>query len=161
MGEKMKREIFIIIIWCLLFLNLGFGFSVSSIIANIDQNIMQYEVETIVFKIPNRFNVHYLRDTNIGNGGVRGHFFVLNNDKKAYLNMIFYNIEIPGQAEFDLVCENISISVMNPFNETTYYCNIKGEGMLFSNRWIGSVLLLLPDYYDYSIIEITIFGNYE
>jgi hypothetical protein len=75
--------------------------------------------------------------------------------------MIFFKYVPPGFVAFDLVCEKIKISVKNPFNETTYKCFIEGEDTLFSNNWMGSVLLNLPDYYDYSIIEITIYGNYE
>jgi hypothetical protein len=118
-------------------------------------------VEMEEIEIKNKINIKYYRDKIIGNGAVRGHFFILNNEKKAMLTMIFFKYVPPGYAAFDLVCEKITIMVKNPLNEITYKFTLEGEGMLFSNNWIGSTTLLLPDYYDYSIIEILIYGNYE
>lgn len=118
-------------------------------------------VEKEEIEIQNKINIKYYRDKNIGNGAVRGYFFIINNEKKALLSMVFFKYVPPGYAAFDLVCEKITIMVKNPLNENTYKCTLEGEGMLFSNNWIGSTTLLLPDYYDYSVIEISIYGNYE
>lgn len=118
-------------------------------------------VETEKIEIQNKINIKYHRDKSIGNGAVRGHFFIINNEKKAMLTMIFFKYVPPGYVAFDLVCEKITIMVKNPLNEKTYKCTLEGEGMLFSNNWIGSTTLLLADHYDYSTIEISIYGNYE
>ena len=118
-------------------------------------------VETEEIQIQNKINIKYYRDKSIGNGAVRGHFFIINNEKKAILTMIFFKYVPPGYTAFDLVCEKLTIKVNNPLNETIYKCILEGEGMLFSNNWIGSTTLLLADYYDYSMIEISIYGNYE
>jgi hypothetical protein len=118
-------------------------------------------VESEEMEIQNKINIKYYRDKSIGNGAVRGHFFIINNAKKAVLTMVFFKYVPPGYAAFDLVCEKITIIVKNPLNEITYKCTLEGEGMLFSNNWIGSTTLYLPDYYDYSMIEILIYGNYE
>jgi hypothetical protein len=118
-------------------------------------------VEKEEIEIQNKINIKYYRDKSIGNGAVRGHFFIINNEKKALLTMVFFKYVPPGYTAFDLVCEKITIMVKNPLDEITYKCTLEGEGMLFSNNWIGSVTLLLPDYYDYSTIEILIYGNYE
>ena len=118
-------------------------------------------VEKEEIEIQNKINIKYYRDKSIGNGAVRGHFFIVNNEKKALLIMVFFKYVPPGYVAFDLVCEKLTIMVKNPLNEATYKCTIEGEGMLFSNNWIGSVSLLLPDHYDYSMLEIFIYGNYE
>lgn len=118
-------------------------------------------VETEEIEIQNKINIKYHRDKSIGNGAVRGHFFIINNEKKAMLTMVFFKYVPPGNVAFDLVCEKITIMVKNPLNEKTYKCTHEGEGMLFSNNWIGSTTLLLADHYDYSTIEISIYGNYE
>ena len=118
-------------------------------------------VEMEDIEIINKMSIKYYRDKSIGNGAVRGHFLIVNNEKKAMITMVFFKYVPPGYAAFDLVCEKITIIVKNPLNEITYKCTLSGEGMLFSNNWIGSTTLLLPDYYDYSMIEILIYGNYE
>jgi len=118
-------------------------------------------VEMEEIEIQNKINIKYNRDKTIGNGVVKGHFFIINNDKKALLTMVFFKYVPPGYAAFDLICEKLTIMVKNPLNETIYKCTLEGEGMLFSNNWIGSTTLLLPDHYDYSMINILIYGNYE
>jgi hypothetical protein len=118
-------------------------------------------VEKEEIEIQNKINIKYYRDESIGNGAVRGHFFILNNVKKALLTMVFFKYVPPGYVAFDLICERITIMVKNPLDEITYKFTLEGEGMLFCNNWIGSTTLLLPDYYDYSIIELLIYGNYE
>jgi hypothetical protein len=117
------------------------------------------EIEEI--EIQNKINIKYYRDKKIGNGAVRGHFLIINNDKKALIKMIFFKYVPPGYNAFDLICEKLTIMVKNPLNETIYQCTIEGKGMLFSNNWIGSTTMFLPDHYDYSIIKILIYGNYE
>jgi hypothetical protein len=117
------------------------------------------EIEEI--KIQNKINIKYYRDKNIGQGVVRGHFFIINNAKKALIAMVFFKYVPPGYVAFDLVCTNISINVKNPLDEITHKYRFSGDDILFSNNWIGSTTLLLPDYYDYSILEIIIYGNYE
>jgi hypothetical protein len=140
----------IIALFLLLILNHNIGLSINDNIVEIEE-----------IQIQNKINFKYYRDKSIGNGAVRGHFIILNNARKALLTMIFYKYVPPGYVAFDLVCEKINISVKNPLNETVYQSSIEGDGTLFSNNWIGGVSLYLPDYSDYSIIDIIIYGNYE
>jgi hypothetical protein len=122
-----------------------------------DDNLV--EKEEII--IQNKIDFTFYRDKNIGNGVVQGYFFIINNAKKAVITMIFFKYVPPGYVAFDLICEKLIITVRNPLNDTMYQCTLEGEGMLFSNNWVGSVTLLLPDFFDYSMIDISIYGNYE
>ena len=142
-----------------------FGFTTNAITKFIEPDHVclnhQGLVVIEIIQVPNKFNIEYFRDKNIGNGVDRGHFLVINGNSKAWLSILFYKFVPPGYIAFDLVCTNITITVKDYTNITHYKCIFNGGDTLFSNNWFGSTMLNIPDYSDFSIIEIAIYGNYE
>ena len=141
----------------------GFTPNVISKLIETDQLCLNQQglVEIEIIQVPNKLNIEYLRDKNIGNGVVRGHFLVINGNSKAWISMLFFKYVPPGYVAFDLVCTNITITVKDSANITHYKCIFNGGDTLFSNNWLGSTMLNIPNYSDFSIIEIAIYGNYE
>lgn len=161
----MKSSLLVLIFLCL---TLAVGY-----VSNAASTQMQYKntqgvfseydlVDREVINVSMEKLIRCFFDRNVGNGMVKGFFIMFNGKSRAWLIMLFCKLIPPGQVAFDLLCKSIHVTVRDVFNDTYYECEINRDAeYLFANNWVGSLEFMKPDYGDFFVVEIEIYGNYE
>lgn len=136
------------------------GLTFLVLLSQLPTKVLSYEldVEKIVV---NRGNILRCHCDRIDGGSVIGFFAVFNWKNKADLVMVFRKFVPPGGIALDMLCTNISISVIDHNGTMFHHIELRKNDHLFVNNWFKVQNLPKPSYGEFYVIEIKIFGNYE